>query len=332
MGREPDQKLQVMIVGTGQIAGGYSQNNIEDAVLTHAHAYQRHGKFEVVACIDPDEEKRAAFQQTWNVQQGFSSLSEWITTNQHIDVISVCSPDQTHAAILNECLGLSPKLVFAEKPLALSLDDALAISNNYKSANVPLMVNYQRRWDTALQELQASIRSGEYGSLQTATAYYGKGLWHNGVHALDMLQWLFGPLEIEWAVPSLCGLPTYDARLRAETGAAVHMVGLDERAFTHFEFSLVMEKARIDIENSGFSMRIRSVQDDQVFAGYRKLSAGEISSGNLPLALAYAIDNIYDHIFANRPLLCDGHDACLSLKLANEIVTKSETEGKQDIV
>ena len=112
----------------------------------------------------------------------------------------------------------------------------------------------------------------------------------------------------------------------------LHLVGLNEAAFTHFEFSLVMEKAIIEIENSGFSIRLRTVQDDSVFVGYRKLSTGEIFSGELSRAIAYAVDNIYNHIFERRSLACDGREACVSLDLAARIVMANESEGKQQIV
>ena len=45
------------------MAGGYDLYRLDEALpLGHAKAFQQHGGFEVTACIDPNTEKRQAFQ------------------------------------------------------------------------------------------------------------------------------------------------------------------------------------------------------------------------------------------------------------------------------
>ena len=53
--------LSALIIGCGDIAGGYDEAGDERAVRTHAGAYRAHPNFCVTACIDPDDQRR---QQT----------------------------------------------------------------------------------------------------------------------------------------------------------------------------------------------------------------------------------------------------------------------------
>ena len=46
--------LSVLIVGCGDMAGGYDEARECAEILTHAGAYAHHPGFAVAACVDPE--------------------------------------------------------------------------------------------------------------------------------------------------------------------------------------------------------------------------------------------------------------------------------------
>ena len=58
----------VLIVGCGKIAGGFDEGRpVGDSPLTHAGAYIRDGRFNIVACVEPDDNRRSEFMAAWDV-------------------------------------------------------------------------------------------------------------------------------------------------------------------------------------------------------------------------------------------------------------------------
>ncbi len=96
--------LSVAIVGAGNVAGGYDENKQPGAqgVYSHAAAYQAHGGFRLNAVLDYDPQRATQFAARWDVPQIAESLGT-LCGMRH-DVISVCTPDDTHVEIARELL------------------------------------------------------------------------------------------------------------------------------------------------------------------------------------------------------------------------------------
>lgn len=54
-----------LIIGAGQIAGGYDSLESE-AVLTHAHAYAKHSDFNLLGFYDVDASNASNMAKKWN--------------------------------------------------------------------------------------------------------------------------------------------------------------------------------------------------------------------------------------------------------------------------
>ena len=114
--------MRVLIVGCGNIGGRFDQGrSLSDFPLTHAGAFSRDTRFDLAACVEPDDNRRTEFMQAWGVKDGFRSISELIGLDERFDVISICSPTVNHAKDLDAALCLKPKLIFCEKPVTSSL-------------------------------------------------------------------------------------------------------------------------------------------------------------------------------------------------------------------
>ena len=191
------EPLTVLIVGCGNIAGGFDKGRkLTDFPYSHAGAYIRDNRFKMAACIEPDEARRIEFMKDWNIQLGFASIDEMLNLDYQFDVISICSPTIYHSHDIEVALQLSPKLIFCEKPITTSLHDTERLVEACKTANVMMAVNHTRRWDPAVSELQTDILSGRRGELRSIVGIYNKGILNNGSHMLDLLHFLVGSVIV----------------------------------------------------------------------------------------------------------------------------------------
>lgn len=310
------EALSVLIVGCGAIAGGYDETRPDKeggGVFTHAGAYGEHGGFRLAACVEPDAARRRAFMARWGVERGFASLEDCRRAELAFDVASVCAPTAAHAAALDALLAMPVKAVFAEKPLTADVADSRRIVAAYAGARRPLAVNYFRRWDRAMSDLKRELASGAWGTVQGAVVHYGKGLLNCGSHAIDLLEFLWGPLKARAVLGRLDDYapddPTLDAVLEGPGGGLVHLAATDARAFFDFEIELTADGGRLAIEAGGERLRLRRVVDSPLFAGYRVLGADDIRDTGYGRALVDAVDNLRRCVVAGAALPSDGASA-----------------------
>lgn len=310
------ETLSVLIVGCGAIAGGYDETRPDKesgGVFTHAGAYRDHGGFRLAACVEPDETRRRAFMARWGVERGFAALEECRRAGLVFDVASVCAPTPAHAAALDALLAMPIKAVFAEKPLTADVADSRRIVAAYAAQRRPLAVNYFRRWDPAMGDLKRELASGAWGVVQGAVVHYGKGLLNCGSHAIDLLEFLWGPLRARAVLGRLddhvADDPSLDAILEGPGGGLVHLVATDARTFFDFEIELTADRGRLAIEAGGQRLRRRRVVDSPLFAGYRVLGEDEIRATGYGHALVEAMGNVHRCVVGGAALSSDGASA-----------------------
>lgn len=289
--------LKVLIIGCGNIAGGFDAARPSDALpYSHAGAYTRHGGFSIAACIEPDAARREAFMARWQVAQGYACLQE-LNGDRDFDVVSICSPTTFHEADVAAALALKPRLVFCEKPITPSAAQSRALVSCCAAAKVPLVVNYTRRWDASLQRLAEELRSGVWGAVRSASGTYTKGVLNNGSHMVDLLQLLLGPLTAKAAGTPVNDMwaedPSIPALLYADHGVSVMLNCGHAGDYALFEMQLVTAKGVIQMQDSGLGWRIRRVIDSRHYPGYRVLEAGQTEAGAMPGAILAAVSEIH---------------------------------------
>ena len=306
--------LNAVIIGCGQIAGGYDAGRDADALpLTHAAAYVRDGGYRLLACVDPDAAQRDAFAARWGVEQALADVDALGELSDRIDVISICSPTALHAAHLEAALALKPKLVFCEKPLTGSVAESEAIVARFAEAGVLLCVNHNRAWAPDMVALAADLKSGRHGALRSVTAIYTKGIFNNGSHMIDLLHRLIGPMRVVAAGRAVHDFwpddPTIPALLETATGVPVHLTTAHAGDYALFELTLVTQRGVFSMTDGGRGWRERRIEDSVDFPGYRVLGAVRDSEGGYDAAMLAAVANIRDAIASGLPLASDGSTA-----------------------
>ena len=318
------EKIHVMIIGCGNMAGGYDLLQPEDALpLGHAKAFSKHGGFTLSACVEPDAAKRAAFQQRWQVSASFACVQDVINQGGQFDVISICSPTHAHAADIQSALALKPKLIFCEKPVTSQLQESQRAVQACADQQVLLAVNYSRRWSPHVIQLKAELSDGHWGAVRSISAIYNKGILNNGSHMLDLLLGMFGPLHIA-SVGQVVGDffeddPTVDATLITERGLPIQLNVAHAQDYALFEMQIVTEKGVISMEDGGMRWRFRHAKPSEQLAGYSFLNVGDWLEPQGSYTLTGAVANIFDALQSDKPLASTGSNALQAQALCEQI-------------
>jgi len=327
-GPEVTSVFDVVVIGCGAIAGGYDERGGNaDAILSHAGAYRAHPGFRLVACIDPNAERRAAFMAHWSVAHGFDNIEAFKVSNIQADVASVCVPTALHVRVLETLLDLDVRAVFCEKPVADDVNGAVRVVDALAAQGKSVSVNYFRRFVPGLQALRGEIISGAWGGVQNGVGTYAKGVLNCGSHMIDLLRFLIGDVTLMAVTKRrddyLQTDPTLDAILQTTDGAPLHLLGADHRHFFLFELTLTFARGQVCIEDLGRSMRLRRVIDDLEFPDRVTLPVGKSVSTELGRALLGAVANLYDHLVVGTPLASDGQSAIITERLCHDMIAMS---------
>ena len=145
-----DRKLRIGIIGTGGIAG------------SHIASYKKQPDVEVVAGADLIPGKAEKFFKDNEVEaKAFTDYKEMIDT-MNLDAVSVCTYNRTHAECTIYALehGLP---VLLEKPMTVTLDEAIAIREAEKKSGKIVSVGFQPGFDANMQMIKKIVQSGELG-------------------------------------------------------------------------------------------------------------------------------------------------------------------------
>lgn len=311
--------FKVLIIGAGRIGATFDTPK-SGAVLSHAHAFSGHPGFALVGFVDADfiAARRAA--KLWG-GQAFVSVAEAFK-DQTIDVVVNATPDSAHHKVLKQVLAYPVKLVFAEKPLTKTPEQALEIVKLARRRRINVAVNYNRRFLPEFRRLAADIKRGQYGRYLTGTGYYGKGTKHNGSHLLDCLRFLVGEVKSSRIVNRdydfTADDPSVSAVLGLANGQPFFLQHLSRKFYTIFELDLLFESARVRVIDAGRKITIQTVKADVVFGGYEVLGPAKTVETLLDKSFYFMADNVYRYLAKRASLACpldEGYKTLLTAAL-----------------
>jgi predicted dehydrogenase len=319
--------LRAFIIGCGGIGSQFTAQALTSGVHSHAQAYGAHPRTKLVGVADSDAGRVRDASGRWGVPGSTDGIDS--CRRLQPDIVSLCTPDSTHFALARELLSRHPpRLLIVEKPLALTVAQAEELIQLARSRNCALTVNYSRRYSTTFRTVGEELRAGRHGAPLLARFTYGKGLLHNGSHALDLARLWFGePLTI-MGRPAGWGLPgdeSFDVEMMFAGGLRVRLDAFDERIATVFELDLLTENSRIRFWLGGTRWELSEVAPSRLYEGYRDYLPTQRTetdqSFREPLAdcLRNAVDNAVRHLDHGEPLWCTGEDGLAALRLVEQI-------------
>ncbi len=308
------------VIGAGSI-GGLKPSEYDspgsDNILTHCHAIQAHQNTNLIAVVDTNKEKAKEVAKKWDTHWYTSIPELYYDQGVWPDIIVVATPTETHQTILMQIQHYSPGLVICEKPFTDSIQQARDIIEAYEKANIPLMVDYIRRFDPTVQKVKDTIETRSMGKAQSCRVIYNRGLKREGSHAIDLCNYLFGKCWEGFIVDAHHLLtdyseadPTYAVHLEYESCPHVFLTPADGRQFSIFEVDILLEGGRIIFYEHGLKCAVFKVMPEPVYGDYETLCYSPTTrETGLNRALWNLVDNAVAHLDEGEALLCSGGEA-----------------------
>ena len=150
--------VRVLILGAGGWAG------------QHAREYAAIEGVEVVAAVEPDPERLAAFLAEHRIGRGFPTLDEALAAGG-FDAASNVTPDAAHHRTTLALLGAGVH-VFCEKPLATDGARAREMADAAAAAGLANAVNFRYRAVPAFAAAREIVAAGTIGTVRHVEAAY----------------------------------------------------------------------------------------------------------------------------------------------------------------
>jgi predicted dehydrogenase len=297
-----------MIIGCGKIA---SQPDQAGMILSHAEAYKSNLEVKLEVCMDliPNRAEKVAKEYNCKV---VTEINEGLRVGKP-DIVSVCTPDETHFKITKDilCSKDKPRVIFLEKPACSNdqeFNDLLVLATEN---DVSILVNHSRRFNEHHIQLRERIRNGDYGVFFQGFAKYYSGWKHNGIHVVDTLSFLLDDelkvSRVNNSNPSPYeGDPTLDLEMHLLNNQGLVCVnGVDEEHYQIFELDLLFSKYRLRIEDFGQSISLEKKRINQIGENIlEKVENGLVPS--VKSSMENAIDLIVKSILEENTSLLRG--------------------------
>jgi predicted dehydrogenase len=248
--------LNVGIVGCGLIAGA------------HIEAWKKTPGFVLRGVIDTNAEQARKRASEFGIATVYDRLDQLIA---ECDVVDVCTPPQSHAAIAQQAVAGGRHLVM-EKPVVTAVADWDRLAKSVQEARTKLAVIHNAKFLASMQTAKQWLDAGRIGEVirvhreflthaSTDRMLVGEGHWSHKLpggrwfetlpHELYLTHWFAGPLDV--ASVTAIHTPNAPAGARADE---VLVVLRGASCISTFQFSANCRQNRRTLTIQGTTGRI----------------------------------------------------------------------------
>ena len=207
---ESRTKLNVGLIGLGRLGRIYARDLATRIPCTR-----------LVAIADVDEAAVDTIARQFDVPRSSTDPAD-LFADRSVDALVVVTPTSTHRAVIDGALA-ARKAVFCEKPLSISLDEALAIKRAVEASGVFFQMGFMRRFDRGFAAARERLDQGVIGdavvfkstsrdpyrpSVEYADPRTSGGLILDmGIHDFDLGRWYMGEVAAVQAIGGLLAYP-----------------------------------------------------------------------------------------------------------------------------
>ena len=194
------RRIALALVGCGAVAERF-----------HAPALRRIEEIDVRAVVDVDPARRQRMRRRFPRAEAYGSVAE---LPGDIEAALVAVPNALHAPL---CIELFQRgvHVLCEKPMATTVDDCERMLKAATEAGAALSVGHHKRFLPSVRKAKQLLEEGRLGRIRRVTAsmglpwswpsrsgFYsdraragGGVLLDTGIHLIDLVLWLLGPIR-----------------------------------------------------------------------------------------------------------------------------------------
>lgn len=249
-------KLRFGVIGIGNIVQG-----------TIAPAMVAEEDCELVAAVSRDQGRADAFAEKFGARFAYTDYDEMLA-NSEVDAVFIATPNDQHSA-QTIAAARAGKHVMCDKPMAITVADAIASVDACEQAGVKFGINFHNRHLPWVQDTRAMLSEGRLGDIDVIQVEGGSGLRHYdnwradpnmaglgslynvGVHILDFLGWILDAAATE--VTALFDQQPGSGKvemlamvlLRFDNGTMAYLNGNEKLVFPQNDITIYGKKGRI---------------------------------------------------------------------------------------
>ena len=207
-------KLNVGLIGLGRLGRVYARDLATRIPCTRLTA---------VADVDPAAVDSVA--REFGVERGSTDPAS-ICSDPSVDAVVIVTPTSTHREVVEGAVAAG-KAIFCEKPLSISLDEALAVKQSVARSGVFFQMGFMRRFDRGFAAAKRRLAEGAIGdavvfkstsrdpyrpSVEYADPRSSGGLIIDmAIHDFDIARWYMGDVAAVQAIGGLLAYPELGA-------------------------------------------------------------------------------------------------------------------------
>jgi predicted dehydrogenase len=291
-------KIDSLVIGCGNIGAMYDINSKD--ILTHCKAISKKKTFNLT--IYDLDSKRADFVSNFYSCAKLTNLGKV----DNFNVVSICTPTDSHFSLLKKLFTLKTPLVICEKPISNDLKELDIIKLEYLNSKTKVLVNYFRRFHPTFIELRNSIKSeGKKNKLINIVVKYQRGFLNNCSHAIDLIEFLteekidFNNFKITNIVYDNFKIDPTLSMIGVFNNICYSFIGLPNVRYSFFEIELYFQNGLIKIENSGNLIKYyKSQANDGFYLPLIEEKHKQVKNA-IKRRMQYVIDES-EHIYLNN--------------------------------
>ena len=317
----------------------------------------------LIAVCDIDEDRLNEIGDQYGVKK--YTQFEDLLKDTEVEVVNICTPSGMHSDMAVQA-AQAGKHIISEKPPDIAVEKVDAMVAAARGAGVKLGVIFQSRFEPVNRKIKAAIEAGRLGKLFGAhgdvrwyrtQAYYEdpkhgswKGTWrwdgggslmNQGVHTVDLIQWLMGPVESVFGYTGMFAhqIETEDktvAVLKFRNGAigtistmTTAYPGLTTELFIHGEKGSIV-KSDGDLQRWRIQGEDEEEEEQIMIATYGPKDQRDASVASDPMALSWRghkaqVEDMVKAIREDRDPEITGESARHAVEVVNAIYQSART-------
>jgi predicted dehydrogenase len=263
--QQTDQPVyRVAVIGLGRMG-----STIDDELAPGSPAYsvssgvRASHRLELVAGADIDPAKREAYRTRWGVNALYDDYRTMIR-QERPDLVAICTKGVLHAEMAVGVAEENVPMIFCEKAIACSMQEADAVLEAVGSRNIPFNTGVLRRFSLTYHKARELVASGEIGEVRAAVHFAPTNLMHGHIHSLDTLSFLLGDPKVVNVSGELFprDLKIENNRLDKDPNGIFHVIfenGVEATSVPAgpWEFEVLGTLGSVRVLNNGGGVRMR---------------------------------------------------------------------------
>lgn len=237
--------LRGALLGAGNIAqNGHLPSYLSDPCVSTS--------CRIVAAADLSQENLARIVRLVPGIATYRSAAELLACERP-DFVDICAPPYAHRELIEHAAGYGCHIL-CEKPLSLTLADAVALSDCLQAAPIVFLPGHQYHYAPIWQAVTAAIRGGEIGtlrygviSIQRQRANDGNPHWQPTWRTCEALSGggilMDHGTHLFYQLRAICGRPR---RIAAQVDTRLHIgYGVEDTASCYIEYEQALVRLNL---------------------------------------------------------------------------------------